>query len=277
MRAGTSGVMIKRLFDHDYSSILDSDAAISDYINTESDEYYYEVLANAIENQILQKFEDEQDIDIYVSVDASEQEKDMTINFSVYLEKPVILPVLLDDPEKSLTVKFDIDAIVKETIDCSLFIDSDETIDGDMYKAIKIRFDTFSIEVISQSYQESIDDSLILPDVVPDTVEVTYQNVVYKPEIRDVYLSAAIDWYLVNANEERSEDTPETVSYKDLFNGDCQWLSSTRCFLEFDFSMETKTIDAQPQDITNLKVEYSDDDLFDAYESDNVSIVENFE
>jgi len=255
---GSNNILMKQLFEHDYSNVLECDSAISEYINSEKNEYYYEELANIIENEILQRFEEDEDVNAFVLVEPSEQENGMVFNFYVDLEKPVILPISIENPDNLLTIKFNIKGVVKETINCVLLFDSNEVINGDMYKGIKVRFDSLSINLLLESQDSLYDESVIPEDVVPGTVEVVYHDAVSTPKICDLALFATINWYLHNVNEGDLNDGDDMISYEDILNKNCRWFSSTESAFTFNFNT------------SDIKVDYNYDELFEKDTYDNV-------
>lgn len=272
---GSYNIFIDKLIDNNIAEALNCDSEIDNYLNNSDDELYYEMLSDIMEDSIQQKFEGDYNW-LYVTVDASENDYNMQISIYLYLEKNVIIPILIETINNKFRSSFDINCKAKLQFYGDLFIDSNEVNNGEMLQGIKFKLNTFFIEITS--YDENNDDNFSQNTEVNTVPVLRCNGLFYESIITSAELFASLNWYLSSSNIHLSEDDDDynIISYEDIYNGDYKWDLFGDSQFDFNLTAQKNKSNIMLEDEnTDIEIQYHAEDLFSDTRIEQLNIYDN--
>jgi hypothetical protein len=268
---GSYKILLDTLVDKNISSVFDCDKEINDYLNS-TDEPYYEKLGEIIENKIKEEFED--DGSTYVIVDASEENDSMHFSISISRERYITIPILIETKDNNIVVSFTTKCVVKYDFNTDLFIDSNLVNSDKIGDGIKVRINTFAIEL--KSSNTDLDNTENEPSknyAIMNKRFCKINNVSYDLLDEKINIDASVYWYLLNSKSDSlsEEDDSDEISYRQISNGEYRWQVVSDSQLDFSISIR-KDSNQFKQMNDSIELNYSANGLFDERRKENIEL-----
>jgi hypothetical protein len=233
---GASEISMENFIDTDIASLFDCDSVINKYLSDAGEGATYEMLSYALKNTIQDRFKGE-DGTLFVNVSSDTTSDGMFINFSVYRDRPVSIPIVLNASDTSFSTSFDTACTVKFESDIDLFINTRKVNSGPGKDGVQIRINKLQFELTSVTDEEEHtddtdcqeteinDSSRYIPKPLK-TIPFYLRGQEYTAAARCFSIYAISYWYLTPSDAtDFVEDEGEcyTLSYKQLEKGQFRW------------------------------------------------------
>lgn len=234
---GDYEISMEDLIDTDITSLFDCDSTINSYLSEAGEEANYEMLSEVIRNRILDRFGSDEG-NLFVNVSSDTTSEGFYFNISIFRDRPVAIPIVLNASDKSFSTSFDTTCTLKFESDIDIFINAGKVNSGLEGEGVQIRINMFSFKLTSDTEgeeqtddgnygnYESGDSSGYVPKlkgIIPFYLE----GKKYSAEASSLSIDAISYWYLTPLdatdfiNEE--EEACYTLSYKQLEEGQFKW------------------------------------------------------
>lgn len=234
---GDYEISMEDLIDTDITSLFDCDSIINSYLSEAGDGASYEMLSDVIKNRIWDRF-DIDDGNLFITVSSDSTSEGFYINISIYRDRPVSIPIVLNASDTSFSTSFDTTCTVKFESDIDLFINAGKVNSGSEGEGVRIRINMFSFELTSDSEDEeqtddsdnqnyeSGDSSRYVPKL-KGTIPFYLEGKKYSAAASSIAIDAISYWYLTPPNVtdfiNDEDEACYTLSYKQLGDGQFKW------------------------------------------------------
>jgi hypothetical protein len=285
--AGAYEISMENLINKDIATIFDCDSVINKYLSESGEDATYEMLSDILENTFRDHFDNE-DGSFFVNVLADTTSDGLHFDFSVFSEKPVSVPIILNASDSSFSTSFDTTCTVKFEADIELFVNTKIANTGFAEKAARIRINKYLFELSSDTDTEGhLNEDNYGDRVTPDisefvkkpqkTLQFNIEGEKYTAAIRDFELSARSYWYLTPPDATdfmENEEHCYTLLYEQLGKGEFKWDNINLSSFIVDLIMipETEKWDSLTVSEQNSEFTYNADDLFSDEGSEQISL-----
>jgi hypothetical protein len=233
---GAYEISMEDLIDTDITSLFDCDSIINKYISEADEGASYGMLSDILKNRILERFKSN-DGSLFINVNTDSTSDGMYINFSIFRDIPVTIPVVLNASDTSFSTSFDTTCTLKFESDIDLFINAGKVNSGSNGDGVGIRINKLSFELTSSDKDEgqtddsdcqdneSSDSSRYVPKpqkIIPFYLE----DKKYSAAARCFSINAISYWYLTPPDATDfviDEGLCYTLSYNQLEKGEFIW------------------------------------------------------
>jgi hypothetical protein len=233
---GAFEISIEKLIGDNIMDVFDCDSVINKYISTAGEDATYEMLSNELKNTISERLERD-DETLYVNVNSDTISDGLFINYSIYRDRPVSVPIVLIASDTSFSTSFDTTCTAKFEADIDIFLNTKIINSGSDGQGVQIRINKLSFELTSDSDSEEQDaecDTILnnksefLKHILKPgkTFLFNVKEKEYSAVVACLSVSAHSYWYLVPANAEDfviDEGECYTLSYEQLEKGEFKW------------------------------------------------------
>ncbi len=239
---GAYEISMEDLINKDIASLFDCDSVISNYLSEAGEGSTYEMLSYELKNAITERFEGD-DGAIFVIVNSDTISDGLIINFSLYRDRPVSIPIVLNASDTSFSTFFDTTCTVKFETDIDLILNTKKINKGSKGQGVSIRINKFLFELTSGSESEgytdnsdcqnyeSSDTSRFVPKP-QRTIPFYLEGKKYSAAARCYSINAISYWYLAPSDAKDfvvDEGQCYTLSYKQLEKGQFKWDNVNLC------------------------------------------------
>jgi hypothetical protein len=232
---GAYEISMEDLIGTDIATVFDCDSVTNNYMSEAGEGASYEMLSDVLKNKIWERFKS--DGTLFVNVSSDTASDGFFINFSIFKDKPVSIPIVLNASDTSFSTSFDTTCTLKFESDIDLFINAGKVNSGFKKDGVRIRINKLSFELTSGSENEEQTDESDCQDnessdssgYVPKpqkTVPFYLGGKKYSAAARCFSINAISYWYLTPADATDfviDEGQCYTLSYKQLEKGDFKW------------------------------------------------------
>jgi hypothetical protein len=233
---GSYEISMEDLINADIATVFDCDSVISNYMSEAGEGASYEILSEVLKNRISDRFASG-DGSLFVNVSSDTTSEGFFINFSIFRDKPVSIPIVLDASDTSFSTSFDTTCTVKFESDIDLFINAGMVNSGFKKEGVNIRINKLSFELTSGSESEGqtddndcqdykTDDSSVYVPKPHKTIPFYLAGKKYSAAARCFSVFAISYWYLTPSDATDfviDEGQCYTLSYKQLEKGEFKW------------------------------------------------------
>lgn len=233
---GSNETDLESLIVNDLAEVFSCDSIISQYLDAEGENATYGMLAYELRREIESRF-DNNDGFLNVDVMSDTTTDGLFINFSIYAEKPVSVPVIFTASDSSFSTRFDSVCTAEFNADIDLFVDVSMAERDSLTRAISIRINTFTIGLYSVPWDEfeyhdcfeCEPDSVLYSALAADTGHLfgaTIDGQPYNAALQCFILYVKSYWYLDptdTGSYDGDEYIPPTLTYEQIENGDFTW------------------------------------------------------
>jgi hypothetical protein len=233
---GAYEISMEDLIDTDMASLFDCDSVINNYISEAGEEASYEMLSDVLKNRIEDRFAGD-DGSLFVNVSSDTTADGLYINFSIFRDKQVSIPIVLNASDTSFSTSFDTTCIVKFESDIDLFINAGKVNSGSKNDGVRIRINKLTFDLTSGSeYEEHTgdsdcqdygsSDSAIFVPKPEKTIPFYLEGKKYSAAARCFSIYAISYWYLAPEGATDfviDEGECYTLTYRQLEKGEFKW------------------------------------------------------
>jgi hypothetical protein len=233
---GAHEISMENLINKDITSLFDCDSVINNYLSTAGEGATYEMLSYELRNAISERFEGD-DGTTFVIVNSDTISDGLFFNFSIYRDRPVSIPIVLNASDTSFSTSFDTTCTVKFEADIDIFLNTKKINKGSQGQGVGIRINKFIIELTSGSESDgqsdntdcrnydSDDTSRYIPEP-QKKIPFCLDGKKYSAAARCYSIYAISYWYLAPSDAKDfviEEGQCYTLSYKQLEKGQFKW------------------------------------------------------
>ena len=233
---GAYEISMEDLIDADIATVFDCDSVIANYMSEADEAATYEMLSDVLKNRIYDRLASD-DGSLFVNVSSDSTSDGLYINFSIFKDRSVSLPIILNASDTSFSTSFDTTCTVKFESDIDLFINAGKVNSGFTKDGVSIRINKLSFELTSGSDSEGLTDNIDCQDYesgnssryVPKpqkTIPFYLAGKKYSAAARCFSIYAISYWYLTPPDATDfviDEGQCHTLSYEQLEKGEFKW------------------------------------------------------
>ena len=233
---GSYEISMEDLIDADIATVFDCDSVISNYMSKAGEGASYEILSDVLKNRIWDRFASG-DGSLFVNVRSDTTSDGFFINFSIFRDKHVSIPIVLNASDTSFSTSFDTTCTVKFESDIDLFINAGKVNSGFKKDGVRIRINKLSFELSTGSDREGQTDDNDCKDYERDdssryvpkphkTIPFYLEGKKYSAAAQCFSIFASSYWYLTPSDATDfviDEGQCYILSYNQLEKGEFKW------------------------------------------------------
>lgn len=268
----------EKLVDDDLSEVFDCDSVIMQYLSDAEGNATYEILSYEMSRTIESRLTPE---DGFLNVDilCDTTTNGMFFNISIYMDRPVSVPVMFTASDSSFSTAFNTTCTLEFIADIDLFVDAGMALKDSLSRATSVRVNTLTVELYSVPWDEfeyhgcfdcdwdEIDYQGLSEDP-PQLFPFVIGQKNYNATSKCFILYAKTFWYLSPADVSGfidDEPTANTLTFEQIEKGDFTWEAAQLSALESVMVMlpAAESWDSLAVSENRAIFQYTVDDLFD--------------